>query len=516
MTRSVLQLRKGSTAQHASFTGQLAEITVDTTRRTVVVHDGVVAGGNPLAPLTSPTFLGTPTATTPTTGDSSTKLATTEFVAASLAAVGSGPANTDYLAEGTTNRYFTNARARTALSAGGNLSYDTTSGVFSYTQPSNISVFLNDVGYLTSANVRDLISVTGDLSYSTVTGVISYSQAVDSVNGQTGVVVLATNNVAEGGGVQYFTNARARNAISVTGPNVSYSTSTGVMTFTTATQIRNATNDSITLGTNVINFTVDNLLRVTLSTSTLATPRISARAVGAGADGEDLFIFGGDGGSGSGSAGDVTLQGGSSSDGNGGNIILTATPGIGSLRDGGSVTISSGLQGSGGLAGNITISSYGATKILHSNASAGLAYGSVSIGSNVNLPASPAGGAVYIYSSRVSNTASAAGSLIELKAANGVTGGGVVISAGTGTQLGGNVTISAGTGSGASFNGGNVSVTPGPGINGASTGTILLNGNVTVQNGKTINHPSQPSTDFDVTNRRYVNKVSLAYSIALG
>ena len=43
-----LRLRGGTTAQHASFTGATKEITVDTTKNTVVVHDGSTAGGYPL------------------------------------------------------------------------------------------------------------------------------------------------------------------------------------------------------------------------------------------------------------------------------------------------------------------------------------------------------------------------------------------------------------------------------------------------------------------------------------
>jgi hypothetical protein len=43
------QLRGGTTAQHATFTGAEREVTVDTTKKTVVVHDGSTAGGIPLA-----------------------------------------------------------------------------------------------------------------------------------------------------------------------------------------------------------------------------------------------------------------------------------------------------------------------------------------------------------------------------------------------------------------------------------------------------------------------------------
>jgi hypothetical protein len=44
-----IQRRRGTTAEHADFTGLVGELTVDTTKNTVVVHDGVTAGGHPLA-----------------------------------------------------------------------------------------------------------------------------------------------------------------------------------------------------------------------------------------------------------------------------------------------------------------------------------------------------------------------------------------------------------------------------------------------------------------------------------
>lgn len=43
-----VQFRRGSTAEHSSFTGAAGEITVDTTLFTAVVHDGSTAGGYPL------------------------------------------------------------------------------------------------------------------------------------------------------------------------------------------------------------------------------------------------------------------------------------------------------------------------------------------------------------------------------------------------------------------------------------------------------------------------------------
>jgi len=44
-----LQLRRGNTSQTAAFTGASAEVTIDTTKNTLVIHDGVTPGGFPLA-----------------------------------------------------------------------------------------------------------------------------------------------------------------------------------------------------------------------------------------------------------------------------------------------------------------------------------------------------------------------------------------------------------------------------------------------------------------------------------
>ena len=154
-----------------------------------------------------------------------------------------------------TNLYHTTARARQAISATGSLSYDNSTGVISFTER-------------TDAEVRGLISASGDLNYNSSTGVISFSaaaQAVTSVNSETGAVTLTTNDVAEGGGVLYYTTvrfdsdfgdnstsdlsegtnlyhttARARNAISATNTGtgygaLSYTSGTGALSFAKVT-----------------------------------------------------------------------------------------------------------------------------------------------------------------------------------------------------------------------------------------------------------------------------------------
>ena len=69
---------------------------------------------------------------------------------------------TDNLTEGPNSLYFTNSRARNAISASGILSYDASTGVMS----------------LTNATVRGLLSAGTGVTYDNTTGVISIGQAV--------------------------------------------------------------------------------------------------------------------------------------------------------------------------------------------------------------------------------------------------------------------------------------------------------------------------------------------------
>jgi len=48
MSRQI-QIRRGTATEHSTFTGAVGEITMDTTNKTLRVHDGETAGGIPLA-----------------------------------------------------------------------------------------------------------------------------------------------------------------------------------------------------------------------------------------------------------------------------------------------------------------------------------------------------------------------------------------------------------------------------------------------------------------------------------
>ena len=45
MASTRVQFRRGNTAQTAVFTGAVGEVTVDTDKNVVVIHDGTTAGG---------------------------------------------------------------------------------------------------------------------------------------------------------------------------------------------------------------------------------------------------------------------------------------------------------------------------------------------------------------------------------------------------------------------------------------------------------------------------------------
>lgn len=46
---TAIQFRRGTTVQHSTFVGANGEMTVDTTKKVVVIHDGITAGGFPMA-----------------------------------------------------------------------------------------------------------------------------------------------------------------------------------------------------------------------------------------------------------------------------------------------------------------------------------------------------------------------------------------------------------------------------------------------------------------------------------
>ena len=122
--------RRGNTLQHSTFTGALAELTVDTDKKVIVVHDGSTVGGFPLVKAQ-------------------------DLTTANVTEV--------------SNQYFTNARARAAISVTGAGTYDNSTGVITVTggvtsvggatgAVSNVQLAnaIITSGLLTTANVNEL------------------------------------------------------------------------------------------------------------------------------------------------------------------------------------------------------------------------------------------------------------------------------------------------------------------------------------------------------------------------
>lgn len=165
--------------------------------------------------------------------------------------------NSDGILEGSTNKYYTDARVRNAISLNSDdhqiLSYGSSSGQFTFTTPSTDKITEGTINkYFTTARARASISAGNNINYDSATGIISSLAAVDSVNGQTGIVVLDTDNIDEGSANLYFTQSRARGSVNLTTDNtdiLSYNSTTGTLTWTTPST------DAISEGTNNLYFT---------------------------------------------------------------------------------------------------------------------------------------------------------------------------------------------------------------------------------------------------------------------
>ena len=156
--------------------------------------------------------------------------AITSAYTSAIATAVSAKDNSDEITEGTSNLYFTDARARASLSVGGDLSYNSTTGEFSFVER-------------TDTEVRGLFTASGDLSYNNGTGQFSVT-TYKSADFDTDFGNKSTNDLGEGATNKYFTDARARAAISVVDNGgdgaLSYNSTNGVITYTgpSAAQVR--------------------------------------------------------------------------------------------------------------------------------------------------------------------------------------------------------------------------------------------------------------------------------------
>lgn len=157
-------------------------------------------------------------------------LATQAYVDSAInSLVGNAPAILDTLAElaaaiGNDGNFYLTIQ---------NMVDDAVAGLFPTKSTNDLAEGANNL-YFTQDRARSSISVddpSGTLTYNNATGVFTFA-AIDvpvlTVNGQTGDVVLDSDDIAEGAANLYFSEPRARASISA-GTGVNYDSATGVM-----------------------------------------------------------------------------------------------------------------------------------------------------------------------------------------------------------------------------------------------------------------------------------------------
>ena len=164
--------------------------------------------------------------------DSATKVPSQQSVKAYVASQIATKDNTDEMTEGSTNLYFTNARARGAISVSGDISYNSSTGVISTTglassDTDDLSEGSANLYYTDArADARIAAASTTDLSEGTN---LYYTDARADAR----IANATTSDLTEGTN-QYYTDARARAAISASG-SLSYNSTTGAMSYTERT-----------------------------------------------------------------------------------------------------------------------------------------------------------------------------------------------------------------------------------------------------------------------------------------
>ena len=282
-----IQFRRGNTSQHSTFTGAVGEVTVDTEKNVVVVHDGSTAGGFPVAnsSVAATAYSNAVSYTDTAIGTANTAMAanaaTAYSNATSYADTIAGTAYSNAVAYAASNTYvnntfaplsgatFTGALSGTDLTLSGNL---TVSGTRTYVNSTTL-----DVG-------DNIITLNADLGASAP----SENAGIEVMRGTSANVQLIWNETSDAwtftnDGSTYYELASNTDVDTAYSNAVSYAASntyvnstfaptadptfTGNATFDTSTLFVDGTNDRVGIGTSSPSTKLDVSGSITVNTN---------------------------------------------------------------------------------------------------------------------------------------------------------------------------------------------------------------------------------------------------------
>ena len=300
-----LQLRGGTTTEHNSFTGASKEVTVDTTKKTLVVHDGATQGGIPLMKESggnAATTVGIGTGGTNAINiDSSQRVGIGTASPSSTLEVKNSSGDAFLRLTGSVNHGVSYRRASDNAQigytgGGGGVNLGSVNLGLSASQANGNIVF--QTGGTTAANERMRIDSSGNVSIgttSTPSGLLNLRHATS--NTILDLECVAANNGTTGNVIQFRgkgANGVSYHASQIKGITENGANNAGLLSFwtnnsgTVGERMRITSDGKVGIGTT----TPNSLLTLNHATSPfLRLNDSNTTKIGLGADGGESFVF---------------------------------------------------------------------------------------------------------------------------------------------------------------------------------------------------------------------------------